>query len=237
MKGAQLKTVSQKRILIVDDQVLIRVGLKSVINRHSDLVCCGEAGSTAEAYKAVETLKPDLVMLDLWLDNQDGLVTIKNLKQLQPSLVILVLSQLDEMIYAERVLRAGARGYLMKEQGVKDVITAIRTVLAGEVYVSSKTASRFLQKSAGMETGNHKGDVSKLTDRELQVLLLLGAGMSTKRIANEINLSFKTVETHRENIKHKLQLSDAVQLIHYASAWLKDQTHPKINGNGTLPTK
>jgi DNA-binding NarL/FixJ family response regulator len=230
MNDAQPKAIKQTRILVADDQVLIRVGLKTIITRHADLLCCGEAGSTDETLLAVESQRPDLLLLDLWLDNKDGLETIKSLKARFPSLLILVLSQLDEMIYAERVLRAGAHGYLMKEHGVKEVMKAIRTILAGEMYVSQKTASRILHKTIEANGGNRMNNVNKLTNRELQILLLLGAGMSTKKIAAEINLSFKTVETHRENIKHKLELDDAVQLIHYASAWLHGQTHPQING-------
>lgn len=230
MKDPQLKSIKQRRILVVDDQVLIRVGIKAVISRHSDLTCCGEASSTVEAIKAVETLKPDLLLLDLWLDNKDGLETIKHLKLLQPSILILVLSQLDETIYAERVLRAGAQGYVMKEQEIKEIINAIRTVLKGEIYVSPKTTSRVLHKTVGPNGNGQNSDLEKLTDRELQVLMMLGAGMSTKKIASEINLSFKTIETHRENIKHKLQLDDAVQLVHYASAWLQEQSRPRLNG-------
>lgn len=230
MNDPQLKPIKQRRILVADDQVLIRVGIKSVISRHNDLTCCGEASSTIETIKATETLKPDLLLLDLWLDNKDGLETIKYLKLLQPSVLILVLSQLDETIYAERVLRAGAQGYVMKEQGIKEIINAIRTVLRGDVYVSPKTASRVLHKSVGSNNNGHNNELEKLTDRELQVLMMLGAGMSTKKIASEINLSFKTIETHRENIKHKLHLDDAVQLVHYASACFQEQTRPKLNG-------
>jgi len=228
MKEAQPKQIKQTRIVVVDDQALIREGLMALINRHRDLICCGQAGNTMEMYKTVEAQKPDLILLDLWLNNGDGLETIKTLKSRFPALLILVLSQFDEKLYAERVLRAGARGYVMKAQGVTEVLAAIRTVLAGELYVSSKIAALVLHKTVETNWGSRKKGVENLTDRELQILQLLGTGMSTKKIAAEFNLSFKTVETHRENIKHKLELDDAVELIRYASEWLQGQNRPRL---------
>jgi DNA-binding NarL/FixJ family response regulator len=182
-------------------------------------------------HPAVEAHKPDLVSLDLWLNSRDGLETIRTLKSRFPSLRILVLSQFDEMLYAERVLRAGASGYVTKEQGVKEVLTAIRTVLAGERYVSSKIAALVLHKMVDARQGSRNRAVENLTDRELQILGLRGAGLSTRKIAEGLHVSFKTVETHRENIKHKLGLSDAVELVRYAANWgrgLKPSTTAKI---------
>jgi DNA-binding NarL/FixJ family response regulator len=208
----------------VDDHPLLREALAAVINRQSDFVCCGEAGSAIETQKAVSVLQPDLVLLDLWLNGGDGLELIKALKSQFPSLHILVLSQFDEALYAERALRAGALGYVMKEQPSKEVLAAIRTVLGGEIYVSPRVAARVLHKAIETKRENRNGRVENLTDRELQVLQLLGAGMSTRKIADELTLSFKTVETHRENIKRKLGLGDAVELVRYAAEWVRGQS-------------
>jgi len=213
------KTLKKIRILVADDHPLVREALMSVINRHGDFICCGEAASTAETHKAVALHKPDLVLLDLWLDKGDGLELIKTLTSQYPSLRILVLSQFEEAVYAERALRAGARGYVMKEQASREVVAAMQKVLAGELYVSPKMTAIALQKLIEPKTRNGAGRVEGLTDRELQVFELLGAGMSTRRIADSLCLSFKTIETHRENIKHKLGLHDATELAHCASNW------------------
>jgi DNA-binding NarL/FixJ family response regulator len=230
MGAMATKSGDKTRILVVDDHPLLREALASVINRQKDFVCCGVAGSALEAQKAVSILQPDLVLLDLWLNGGDGLELIKSFKSQFPSLQILVLSQFDEALYAERSLRAGALGYVMKEQPSKEVLAAIRTVLGGEIYVSPRVAARVLHKACEMKRENRNGRVENLTDRELQVLQLLGAGMSTRKIADELTLSFKTVETHRENIKRKLGLGDAVELIRYAADWVRGQSFSSSRG-------
>ena len=228
MKNSENKSKVRARVLLVDDHPLVRSGLMEMINRHGDLVCCGEADSAADAQRAVAELKPDLVLLDLRLRSGDGLELVKIFKSQFPSLKVLILSQLDEMTYAERVLRAGAMGYVMKENATKDILSAIRTVLAGEYYVSQKVNGLAVRRMAGTKKADADDDpasaVEKLTDRELQVLQLLGRGLGTKKIAAVLCLSFKTIETHRENIKRKLGLRGAAALVHFATLWIRNES-------------
>ena len=221
MKAAKKKSDASQRILVVDDHPLVRDGLVQLIRRQSGLTCCGEADTVLHAQETALKENPDLVILDLRLDKGDGLELIKTLKSQLPKLRILVLSQLDEVLYAERVLKAGAHGYLMKEEAAKEVVTAIRTVLAGELYVSPKMSGHILRKMIDSPSVRPVSGVESLTDRELQVFQMLGAGKSTRRIATELFLSFKTVETHRENIKAKMGLADATSLIHQATIWYR----------------
>ncbi len=221
MKSSPKNTGASRRILVVDDHPLVRDGLVQLIRRQNGLLCCGEADTVQDALDAALREHPDLVILDLRLDKGDGLELIKILKSQLPALRILVLSQLDEVLYAERVLKAGAHGYLMKEEAAKEVVTAIRMVLAGELYVSSKMSGLILRKMIESPSVRPVSGVESLTDRELQVFQMLGAGKSTRRIAAELFLSFKTVETHRENIKAKMGLADATTLIHQATIWYR----------------
>lgn len=216
-------SLTQARVLIVDDHPMVRDGLIRLISQHGDLACCGEAGSVSEALSAVTTQKPDLVILDLRLKGGDGLELIKSLLGLFPELRILILSQYEAPLYAERALRAGALGYVVKEQAAEEILGAIRTVLAGEVYLTRGMAALLLHKFVGTPKGSTRGGTEQLTDRELHVLHLLGAGLSTREIAGELKLSFKTVETHRENIKRKLRLPNAAALVHYATQWSRQE--------------
>jgi len=211
--------MNKTRILVADDHPLVREALAAIIGRQTNFIHCGEATSAIETQKAVALHKPDLVLLDLWMDNRDGLELIKDLTSQFPSVRILVLSQCDEALYADRVLRAGARGFVMKEQTASEIVAAIQVVLAGELYIGPKVPVRALHKPVENKPQNGSPGAECLTDRELQVLRLLGAGMSTRKIAEGLQVSFKTVETHRENIKHKLGLSDAMELVHFATTW------------------
>ena len=235
LTGVLTELARRARILVVDDHPVVREGYVNLIKRQRDFVACGEAGTVLETFKAVETLHPDLVLLDLWLGGDDGLDLIKSLKSQFPTLRILVISFSDEAVYAERALRAGARGYVMKSQPSKEVLTAIRTVLANELYVSPTIAHSMLSKSVGHSRGKQDNASELLTDRELQVLQLLGSGQSTRKIAEALNLSFKTIEAHRDNIKRKLGLQDAVELVHYATEWIQDQ-RPRLSPNDLLPS-
>jgi len=213
---------AKKRILVADDHPFIRVGLTHMINHEADLIVCGEAASIAAVRQGVEQLKPDLLLTDLCLGDGDGLELIKSLKAQFPALPILVLSQQDETLFAERVLRAGARGYIMKERATQDVMEGIRTILAGDLYVSRKVAALAMRKlvEGGAEAPATAGsEIAGLSDRELQVFRLLGAGKGTMEIAEALKLSHKTIETYRENIKRKLGLSNATALIHRATEW------------------
>jgi DNA-binding NarL/FixJ family response regulator len=224
------------RVLIVDDHPIVRDGFSNLVKRQRDLARCGEAATVAETFAAVETLQPDLVLLDLWIGGGDGLDLIKSLKARFPQLRILVISFSDEAVYAARALRAGARGYVMKSQSSKEILTAIRTVLTGELYVSPAVANSMLSSSVGQSRSKADKTAEVLTDRELQILQLLGSGQSTRKIAELLSLSFKTIEAHRDNIKRKLGLQDAVELVHYATTWSQEQ-RPHLSANDLLPSR
>ena len=215
----------QKRaeVLVVDDQPLVREGLIRIINREKDLNCCGAVESIASAQYEVAARKPDLVLMDILLPDGSGLDFIKQLMLEHPSVPVLVVSQCDETLYAERVLKAGARGYLMKNHATSAIPAAIRAVLAGELHVSPKIAALALHQMAGRKSGVQRDGLGNLTDRELQVFQLLGAGVSTREIAGKLHLSIKTIETHRENIKRKLKLSSAADLMRYSTNWVERQ--------------
>jgi DNA-binding NarL/FixJ family response regulator len=223
MTQSHQKAESKVRILVIDDHPMVREGLIGLINQQSDLVCCGQAGTRAETLAAVIREKPDLVVLDLRLKDADGLELIKTLRSQLPDLRILILSQYEAPVYIERALRAGALGYLVKDQAPAEVLTAIRTVMAGQVFLNRGTAALMLHKLVGPGSKQSGTGVDLLSDRELHVLQLLGTGMSTRNIATELRLSFKTIETHRENIKRKLGLKGATQLLHFATEWAHEQ--------------
>lgn len=211
------------RVLVVDDQPLIREGFKQIIGLQPDLELCGESFNSQGAIEALTAKKPDLMVLDL-LGQGDGLELIKMSRVKCPNLRILVVSQLEETIYAERILRAGAHGFITKKQATSEVLNAIRAVLAGELYVGPRLATIALHKMLGKKDGNEKAthhSLENLTDRELQIFHLVGAELSVKKIAAELKLSVKTVETHRENIKHKLGFQSAGELARHASKWIR----------------
>lgn len=216
----------KSRILIVDDHPLFRQGVAQLINTQADMMCCGEAEDLKSTLKAVVETKPDLVLVDMRLANEDGLDLIKAVKVDHPNLPMLAISQFDETVYAERVLRAGGSGYLMKEEAAGEVLSAIRTVLSGELYVTRKMAVLVLHKLLDQGPAGNRGDVASLSDRELQVFGLLGSGLSTRKIATRLGVSFKTIESHRENIKRKLGISDAAALIRHATDWVRSQPQP-----------
>lgn len=213
----------QRKILVVDEEGLIREGLRRIISRQKDFKLCGSVDSAVEARKAVAQLKPDLVLIDLLLPDGSGLDLIKDLVSEHSSLLILVISQCDELLYAERALKAGARGFIMKNSPISMFPNAMRTVLAGEFWVSPKVAALALHRMAGEKSSGQGNGIGNLTDRELQIFQLLGAGIDSKDIAEKLHLSIKTVETHREHIKHRLKLSNAPELIHYATNWVNNQ--------------
>lgn len=220
------------RILVVDDHPLVRRGAMQLINRQPDMATCGEAATVEEATAAIELAPPELILLDLQLESGDTLEFIKSVKLRWPSIRVLILSQYDESFYAERTLRAGADGYLMKEETVAEVVNAVHTVLAGEIYVSRRMAAQLLNRLLHVKAQRPVAGEERLADlseRELQVLNLLGAGRSSRQIAEELQLSIKTVETYRENLKQKLNLQNAVELIRYAHQRLQNST-PSLPG-------
>ena len=223
---------NRARILIIDDHAMVRGGLIRLIDEQPDMACCGEAATPAEALRIVEAQVPDLAVVDLRLKNADGLDLIKDLKARFPSLRCLVLSQYDTPMYVERALRAGAMGYVVKEEGPEDLLSAMRTVLAGDIYVRRDFAIQLLRSFVGHPPASSNG-LEQLTDRELHVLQLLGAGLSTRDIADQMKISFKTVESHRENIKVKLRIRSAAELVHFATNWLAGRSTK--SGPGTPP--
>jgi DNA-binding NarL/FixJ family response regulator len=222
--AATSKTEMPKaRIVVVDDHPMVRGGVIRLLERQSDLLCCGEAGDASEARALIASQKPDLAIIDLRLKGSDSLELIKALKVEFPATRILVLSQYDAPLYVERALRAGALGYVIKVQAPEEIVTAVRTVLAGEIYVTRAMAALLLHRFVGPTPGSTCPGIENLTDRELQVLQLLGAGLSTRKVADELKLSFKTIESHRENIKRKLKLKGAAELVHFANRWAGEQ--------------
>jgi len=213
----------KKQILIVDDHPMMRQGLGQLISAEPDLCVCGEAENAAGALDAIGTLKPDLVLADISLPGKNGLELIKDFQSLQPGLPVLVISMHDESLYAERVLRAGGRGYIMKQEGGKKLMQAIRHVLEGKIYVSEKMSANILETFSGRHAGAEGSPIEKLTDREFEIFQLMGQGQGTREIAEKLHLSIKTVDAHRANIKAKLKLTSASELIRFAVRWTESQ--------------
>ena len=201
-------------------------GLMQLICRQPDLTCTGAADNTSDAKRLVEQCKPDLLLLDLRLKGGDALDLIKSLRVEHPALKMLVLSQYDELIFAERVLRAGASGYIMKENATDEVLRAMRKVLAGELYFSEKVAAAVVQRSLREKPGASHVGLERLSDRELEIFQLIAASYSTREIAEQFQLSPKTVETHREKIKCKLSLHNAAELKQFARKWAAENLAP-----------
>ena len=206
------------RILIVDDHPLVRTGLAQLIGDCPDLEICGEAGNMAEALRQVDELNPELAIIDLSLAGGSGLDLIEHIRARGRSTLMLVASMHDESLYAERVLAAGARGYINKQEAQERIIVAIRRVLGGKVYLSERMTERLLSGRA--EANGDKRDIDSLSNRELQVFELIGQGVATSGIAEQLNLSTKTIETHQARIKRKLGLESAHQLTQRAIRWV-----------------
>ena len=213
----------RKRILLVDDHAVVRFGIAQLVNREHDLVVCGEEEDAGHALSAVAKLKPDLVIADISLKDSSGLELMRNLKAQYPNLPILVVSTHDESIYAEIVFRAGALGYLMKGDALDKIITAIRRVLGGNIYVSDDLGARMLQAQVRGRPDLQESPIKGLSDRELEVFRLIGQWKKTSAIARELHLSVKTIEYYREQIKRKLDLKDSAALTQRATAWVRDE--------------
>ena len=213
----------QTRVFIVDDHPLVRESLASLIARQDDLVVCGEAASASAALAAIGAAKPDVAIVDISMDGRSGLELIRDLKMMHPKLAILVLSMHDEQVYAERALRAGARGYLMKREATKKVIEAIRRVKDGRLVVSDRMASTLTEKLVVGKTPEDIPPVARLSDRELEVFRLLGQGRGTREVAERLSLSAKTVQAYCARIKDKLGLQSSTQLLREAVRWLEEE--------------
>jgi DNA-binding NarL/FixJ family response regulator len=209
------------RILIVDDHPLVRTGFAQLIGDCSDLEVCCEAADMAEALRLIDNDPPDLAIIDLSLAGGSGLDLIERIKSRNPDILMLVASMHDEALYAERVLTAGARGYINKQEAQENIIRAIRQVLAGKVFLSEAMTERLL--SGLVDVRDEKRDIERLSNRELQVFELIGQGVPVSQIASQLNLSIKTIETHQAHIKKKLGLGSAHELNQRAIRWVMDQ--------------
>lgn len=212
------------RIYIIDDHALIRRGLATLIGGESDMEVCGQAEDAPTALRDVMKIQPELVILDLSLKGNSGLELIKSIQAFNPKIQILVLSMHPESIYALRVLKAGARAYVMKQEVVNKVLEAIRRIRNGNLFVSDNVANQMLSRLAAGKAADDTSPVSVLSDRELEIVNLIGNGLLTREIAVQLHLSVKTVETHRAHIKEKLGLQNATQLVQFCVRWVEEET-------------
>jgi DNA-binding NarL/FixJ family response regulator len=217
---AQLDVQAKKyRVLLVDDHPIVRQGLALLVDREADLSVCGEAEGAHTAFHAIETLRPDIVVLDISLNGPDGLEVLKEIRMKSGSLPVLILSMHDESIYAERAMRAGANGYIMKQEATEKVLIAIRRILQGDVYLSDRLTTTMLQQYVRGGVTTKSSPLLNLTDRELEVFRLIGEGHGTRQIADELHLSVKTIESYQAHIKEKLALRNARELVQHAIEW------------------
>lgn len=208
-----------RRVLIVDDHPIVRQGLRRLIDQEEDLSVCGEAETVRDARAAIRELNPDAIIVDISLKQGDGIELVRDARAHYPTLPILVLSMHDETIYAERMLSAGANGYIMKQAASEQFLVAVRRVLEGGIYVSEAVGNSMIQKFASGGSYISSNPIDRLSNRELQILHLIGKGSSTRETAEALNLSIKTVESHRQRIKRKLNLTTGAQLVQYAVNW------------------
>ena len=213
-----------RRVLIVDDHPMMRTGLAQLIGSEPDLKVVAEADNARQGLEAVSNQALDLVLLDISLPDKSGLELLKDIRAVRPELPVLVVSMHDELVFAERVLRAGGRGYIMKQEGGQKYLQAIRQVLAGQIYVSEKMSARILESLSGSQTEKTGASpVQRLSDREFEVFQLIGQGLGTREIAQRLHLSVKTIEVHRINIKEKLAVKTATELVRFAVRWADAQ--------------
>jgi DNA-binding NarL/FixJ family response regulator len=211
-----------RKILIVDDHAVMRQGLAKLLSDEEDMEVCGEAESVSDALKAIAQLKPDLTIVDISLTGRTGIELIRDVRRDYSQVCVLVLSMHDETIYAERALRAGARGYIMKQEGGKVLVQAIRKVLTGQVYLSERMTAKLCER---LSAGSYAPDspLEVLSDREMEVFQLIGEGLTTRQIAEQLFLSMKTVEVYRDHIKRKLTLKDGSALVRHAIRWAETE--------------
>jgi DNA-binding NarL/FixJ family response regulator len=212
------------KIILVDDHPLVREWLTNLIHQQPDLMVCGEAETAPAALQIIATTKPDVAIVDISLKDSSGIELIKNIKASHPHVAVIVLSMHDEQLYAERALRAGARGYIMKRETTKKVIAAIRLVLAGKLYLSERLASLFAEKFVDGNAPTVSSPIEQLSDRELEVFQLLGEGYETRQIAESLRVSMKTIQVYCARIKEKLKLANATELLREAIRWNESRT-------------
>ena len=217
--ASQNQAVTKKRILVVDDHPIVRQGLSLLIDREPDLAVCGEAEEATGAMHLLASARPDVLIVDISLNGPDGLDLLKNVRITHPTLPVLILSMHEESIYAERALRAGANGYIMKQEATEKVLVAVRRILSGEMYVSDRVANKMLKHYITGAGTLRNSSIADLSDRELEVFRLIGDGHGTRQIAEELHLSIKTVESYQAHIKEKLSLRSARELMQHAIQW------------------
>jgi len=216
--------LSKRKVFVLDDHPIVRAGLTMLINREPDLAVCGDAEEMATALHLIDSLRPDILVVDISLNGPDGLDVLKHVRTKEPTLPVLILSMHDETLYAERALRAGANGYIMKQEATERVLVALRRILNREIYVSDRIANKMLRHFVGGASVSQRSPLEELSDRELEVLRLIGEGHGTREIAEELHLSVKTVETYQCHLKEKLGLKNSRELVQYAIQWnLKDR--------------
>ncbi len=220
------ETGNKRRIFIVDDHPLVREGLANLINQQDDLTVCGEAEDAAQALAGIGVARPDLALIDISLKTASGLELVKDLGVHFPLVALVVLSMHDELLYAERSLRAGARAYVMKRETTKDVLTAIRQVLGGDVYVSERVVNAMARRLGSSRKAATSSPVEQLSDRELEIFRLLGQGLTTSQIAADLHLSLKTVQAYCARAKEKFGVNSLSELLRAAIRW-EDATHVK----------
>jgi DNA-binding NarL/FixJ family response regulator len=203
----------------VDDHPIVRQGLALLINREPDLAVCGDAEEAHSALRLIEAMRPDLAVVDISLNGPDGLDLLKAIRTCDPNLPVLILSMLDELLYAERALRAGASGYIMKQEATEKVLVAIRRILDGQIYLSDRMANKMLHRFVRDAPLRDPSPIADLSDRELEVFRLIGGGHGTRQIAEELHISVKTVESYQAHIKEKLLLRNSRELVQRAVQW------------------
>jgi DNA-binding NarL/FixJ family response regulator len=223
---AEQKTAAMKKkskVLIVDDHPIVRQGLIQLINQENDFVICGDAGDIPSAKEAIAKHNPDIVIIDIALGQASGIRLIEDIAHQHPEILIVALSMHDESVYGERCLKAGARGYIMKQEEPENVIAALKKVISGEVYISENLRDMFLNKFINKKFQTPSTSISSLSNRELEVFQLFGQGLKTQQIATELNLSVKTIETHIEHIKRKMNFNNLHELTTSAIRWAVSQ--------------
>jgi DNA-binding NarL/FixJ family response regulator len=219
-------TIVRKRVFLVDDHPLVREGLTDLINRQDDLIVCGEAEDSAQAIAGIAKMRPDVALIDISLKNESGLELVKNLESQFPLVALIVLSMHDEALYAERALRAGARGYVMKRETTKNVLASIHRVLEGGVYVSERVVDSMARKLSSSRKAAASSPIERLSDRELEIFRLLGQGRTTSQIAEDLHLSLKTVQAYCARAKEKFEVNSLGELLRAAIRW-EDAAHVK----------
>lgn len=213
----------RRRIVLVDDHPVTREGVRVLIDQEPDLVVCGQSDSAPAALQLIESVKPELAIVDITLKTTSGIELMKSIKAIMPELPVLIMSMHDELLYAERALRAGAKGYIMKHEASDRILTAVRKVLAGELYLSDKMKERMLHSLVRSRKDEVVFTIDTLSDREMEVFQLIGNGFSTRQIAEKLKLSVKTIDSYREHLKLKLRLKKGSDLVRHAIQWVRSE--------------